>query len=194
MGAESVAAVEVGWSPARAELVRLHHALGLSAALSARLIGGVSRNAVISKRRRMGLTGANPLQAANRVFRTCHPASGPGPLVSAVSLALPRSYIDPLEPPCEPLPFMDSPPPPDADPKILAERSRGECAWPLGPAEVEGDHRTLFCCAPVRRGRSYCGAHAAAALSQEPPPPLRLRRSDLGLPPSRPGARLGKGS
>ena len=58
---------------------------------------------------------------------------------------------------------MDWPAPACADPKTLAERSAGQCAWPLGPAEAAGDYRTLFCCAPVDRGRGYCATHRALA-------------------------------
>jgi hypothetical protein len=71
----------------------------------------------------------------------------------------------------EPLPFMDWPLPPGARPKFLADREAGECAWPLGPAEAPGDHRSLFCCAPVKRGRPYCPCHQLRARRDPVPPP-----------------------
>jgi GcrA cell cycle regulator len=43
------------WSNARVLLLVDHYRRGLSASESATLIGGVSKNAVISKRRRLGL-------------------------------------------------------------------------------------------------------------------------------------------
>jgi hypothetical protein len=70
---------------------------------------------------------------------------------------------------CEPLPFMDWPPPHDADPRTLACRNHGECAWPLGPAEAIADYRTLYCCAPVERGQSYCPAHRLRAYAVREP-------------------------
>ena len=160
------------WPPARVELLRLHHALGLSALVSARLIGGVSRNAVISKRRRLGLVGANPLQAMMRALgRASRAACG-----FSMSWGPGRVVRHPLERPgaarsSEPLPFMDWPAPPDARPSTLADREVGECAWPLGPAEEPGDHRTSFCCAPAKRGRPYCATHAERARRPAASPP-----------------------
>ena len=43
------------WTPARTALLVAHYQAGMSAAQSAVLIGTVSKNAVISKRRRLGL-------------------------------------------------------------------------------------------------------------------------------------------
>jgi GcrA cell cycle regulator len=152
-----------GWSRVRTELLLAHYAMGLSAAVSALLIGGVSRNAVISKRRRLGLLGANPIQSALRASRCAGRTSEP-----RVRPASSRPWLAPLgddeaDRRREALPFMDRPAPADADPKTLAERSPGQCAWPLGPAEAPGDYRTLFCCAPVERGRGYCATHRAIA-------------------------------
>lgn len=151
------------WSSARVELLKLHHTLGLSAALSAELIGGTSRNAVISKRRRLGLMGANPLQAARWALRRAGRASAPAGSGGWFWPAPPDERF-----PREALPFMDVPPPPDADPKTLAEREDGECAWPLGPADAPGDHRTLFCCAPAGPGQSYCSVHRERARVRAP--------------------------
>jgi GcrA cell cycle regulator len=146
------------WSPDRIAQLRLHHDMGLSAALSAELIGGVSRNAVISKRRRLGLVGANPLQAAMRRVRRAAQIARASACVSSPPDAWSLETVLGLR--CEPLPFMDWPAPPNADPRPLADRDVGECAWPLGVAEAAADYRTLFCCAPVSAGASYCGFHA----------------------------------
>jgi len=170
MQPESDNPAEPGWSRQRTELLRAHYALGLSAAVSAQLIGGVSRNAVISKRRRLGLLGANPLQSAMRATRCAARAVGAPTRSSSdrPSLAL-RDDDDGRR---EPLPFMDWPAPADAEPKPLAERARGQCAWPLGPAEAPGDYRTLFCCAPADPGRSYCATHRALAFGGRLAPQL----------------------
>ena len=147
------------WSDARVEQLKLHHAMGLSAALSADLIGGVSRNAVISKRRRLGLVGANPLQAAmRRARRAARICAGDG----LFRLGGPGDLR------CEPLPDMDWPPPPDANPRTLADKNAGECAWPLGCAEDAADYQTLFCCAPTGRGESYCPDHRQRAYAGPP--------------------------
>lgn len=141
-------------STVRVQLLVDHYRRGLSASESAALIGGVSKNAVVSKRRRLGLLAVigsprdpDPAQKSPRCERV-------PPL---------RAFRGPPPLPVSPLPDMDQPPPLGADPKPLAARRFGECAWPLGPAEAEGDHRTLFCAARTMPGKVYCAAHAARA-------------------------------
>ncbi len=137
------------WTEERVRLLRHHYRLGLTAQESALLLGGVSRNAIISKRRRLGLTGAvASIPAEPRRAR-------PGP-----QWRMPRWRREPVFR-CEPLPPMDDPPPPQAQPRPLASRDAGQCLWPLGPSEAPGDWRTLFCCAPVAAAGSYCPAHRA---------------------------------
>ena len=146
------------WSDARVRLLVDHYRSGLSASDSATLIGGVSKNAVVSKRRRLGLfavvgVGAEPRDSAGAGAGDRRRERA-GPI---------RLFRGPPPLPVEPLPEMDHPPPPDAEPKPLTARRFGECAWPLGAAAAEGDHRTLFCAAPAKAGASYCPAHAARA-------------------------------
>jgi hypothetical protein len=147
-----------GWTPARTALVITHFDAGLSAAESAVLIGDVSKSAVISKRRRLGLFAA--VADGERPVETRRPH-------------WPRSRLSggrPRRPPplrVYPLPEMDLPPPPDAAPKPLTAKAARECAWPLGRAEAEGDYRTLFCCAPRPVGAVYCAVHAARAYQRE---------------------------
>jgi hypothetical protein len=143
-----------GWSPRRVALLRRHHGLGLTATQSADLLGGVTRNAVMSKRRRLGLEPQPPKVSVLNMWASS----------SRRRLAL--LFLPDFR--TEPLPTMASDPPPGSDPKRLCDRRRGECAWPLGPAEAPGDYRTLFCCAPIDRGGSrragaYCAHHRALA-------------------------------
>jgi GcrA cell cycle regulator len=141
-----------GWSDGRVARLREHHALGLTAAESARRLGGVSKNAVISKRHRLGLFSS--LERA---------AEEPDRTVRGERRGARAAFAGPPPLPIEPLPNMDRPPPAGAQPKPLAARGPGQCAWPLGPAEQPGDFRTLFCCAPIEGGRTYCPCHAARA-------------------------------
>ncbi len=166
-----------GWSPPRVELLRLHYDLGLSAAISAELIGEVSKNAVISKRRRLGLMGANPLRSSIGV-PGCAERTFESPFVWTRSNALPRRpHVDVMFVALHPLPFMDLPAPADANPKTLVDRVQGECAWPLGPAETPGDYRTRFCCAPVSGGRAYCRHHLTRAF-RAPEEPVSTARAE----------------
>jgi GcrA cell cycle regulator len=138
------------WSDERVAQLRRHYRVGLTASESALLLGGVTKNAVIAKRQRLGLRG---LAAA------AHTVLGPQAPRRA------RMTRVRLPPPfrCEPLPPMDPYPPPGANPKPLARHLEGECLWPLGPVEVGGDWRTLFCCARAKPEGAYCAAHAIRA-------------------------------
>ena len=147
MSAQSIRPDAEGWSLRRVELLRQHHALGLSAARSADLLGEVSRNAVIAKRARLGLVGVQR--------RSDTPCAKTRPADQLLG------FHRPLLLRCEPLPNMALALPPEARPKRLTERGPGECAWPIGEAETEGDYLTQFCCAPVTARSSYCACHAA---------------------------------
>ena len=135
------------WSAQRIDQLCQHFALGLTAAESAALIGGVSANAVSLKRQRLGL-----------FVRRADPHS------TLASLFAARRVRRPVEPPtfrCDPLPVMDGAMPPDARPKRLIERRHGECAWPVGPTLAAADYDSLFCCAPAVSRRGYCPTHDA---------------------------------
>jgi hypothetical protein len=138
------------WSLERVDQLRHHYRLGLTAAESAALLGGVSKNAVISKRTRLGLTGGRLVVRG--------PAEGRrGPQ------ARPWRWRPEPDFHCEPLPAMDGAAPVGACPKPLSQHRPGECLWPLGSVESPGDWRTLFCCAAVKDDRRYCEAHASRA-------------------------------
>ena len=142
------------WSPERVALLHLHYLQGLAAIESARLIGGVTRNAVISKRYRMGLFGR---------MRTDRPRlkriETPEPGGARYRRLAPREELLAVTP----LPAMDWPPPPGSRPATLADRPDRTCAWPLGPAEEMGNASTLFCCAPLGGRGPYCEAHRQRA-------------------------------
>lgn len=153
MSADGWDILQSGWTAERVAALVEHYRRGLSAAESAALIGGVSKNAVVSKRRRLGL-----LATAATGSRT---ATDRGPRLNDLGRIRRLRCPPPL--PTSPLPNMDGPPAPGANPKRLADRKFGECAWPLGPAHEPGDYRTLFCGAPTLGCGRYCESHAARA-------------------------------
>jgi hypothetical protein len=173
MSADGSLYIPPAWTPARIALLVEHYQAGMSAVDSARLIGAVSKNAVISKRRRLGLMAA----------ATVRPESaGVAPDAAArrhARIGRARLFRGPPPLPIEPLPEMDGPPPPGAAPCLLTERRLGACAWPLGPAEVAGDHRTLFCGASAP-GARYCPAHAARAYRSKAAATFRANGVDHG--------------
>jgi len=140
---QSSSASDRSWTPARLDMLYLHYALGMTAAQSAQVLGGVTGNAVLSKRLRLGLMSKSAATAVSGLF-TGRRVRRSGELSSCR----------------EPLPVMDLPTPSGARPSRLADRGPRECAWPLGPAGQPGDYRTLYCCAPTGQRRSYCPVHA----------------------------------
>jgi hypothetical protein len=149
------------WTRARTALLIEHYHAGLSAAASAHLLGAITRNAVISKRRRLGLV------ATMEIGRTIAVA-GDAVRRPRLRIRWARLFRGPPPLPTEPLPRMDGRVPCDARPTTLVERRRGQCAWPLGPAEAPGDYRTLFCGARVQACGVYCAIHRALAYCSEP--------------------------
>jgi hypothetical protein len=114
-----------GWTSSRTALLVAHYQAGLSAAESARRIGAVSKNAVISKRRRLGQVA---MADVGRIAGACWADDArQRPRFGAGRVPLFRM---PPPMPTEPLPRMDGPPPPGASPRRLTERRFGECVWP----------------------------------------------------------------
>src|SRR5271154_1552176 len=76
---------ESGWSETRVTTLSQLWLDGLSASQIAKQLGGVTRNAVIGKVHRLGLSGrAAPSQPARPVFKTPRPAS---PAATAMPIA-----------------------------------------------------------------------------------------------------------
>jgi GcrA cell cycle regulator len=141
----------MGWTEDRIEQLKSLWTEGLSASHIARVMGGISRNAVIGKVHRLGLAGR---ATAPRSERVRHPM--------APKLSL-RSHV---------------PPPPiiEEDPIVLEDGSFATvltindrmCRWPIGdPAENEFH----FCGHKPKTGSPYCEAHARKAYQ-----PQQLRR------------------
>lgn len=120
----------------------------------ARMRPGMTRNAVIGKRDRLGIksdhtnTGGMSLRtklanAKASAKRKATPSAKPKPLLpeSAPPQALP--------------PELTWAPLVGTTPKPLIECRPGECRWPINGARGE----TLFCCAPRRGDGPYCAAH-----------------------------------
>lgn len=136
---------------------------GLSASQIARaLAGGVTRNAVIGKVHRLGLSGrAKPRAPALRPRRQTRPRR---PIRRAAAVRRPAP-----SPPVEPPPQIGSA-------TILSVR-RGQCRWPIGDPLADG----LLCGAPAVRG-AYCAGHAEIAyrpLTRKPPRDHLLKLAGL---------------
>jgi GcrA cell cycle regulator len=150
----------MGWTAERVELLKKLWSDGLSASQIAAELGGVTRNAVIGKVHRLGLSGrAKP--AGSSVPRARRPrapgmprsgrllTSGANALKAYPSLA-PRRVLPPLEDIVVPISLRAS----------LLTLTDAMCKWPTGDPATEDFH---FCGHKVREGSPYCEYHSRVA-------------------------------
>jgi GcrA cell cycle regulator len=164
----------MAWTEERVETLKKLWAEGLSAAQIANKIGGVTRNAVIGKVHRLGLSGrATPTKPQ----RGCAPAPEQKH-EGAAATAVPEK-VKPVIPEPEfsaPL-VLDS-----GDAATVATIQNNMCKWPIGDPASDDFH---FCGQPTMSGKSYCAYHAKMAFQ---PPQRREPRRE----PRRVVAALGK--
>jgi GcrA cell cycle regulator len=145
----------MGWTDERVELLKKLWLDGHSASQIAKQLGEVTRNAVIGKVHRLGLSGrATPSQPARPAFKTPRP---PRPVVTSPPVQRRSAEVRP------------APPPPVAAPVVYVEE-RGTatvltlgahmCKWPIGdPASDE----FTFCGRRAGDEGPYCVEHARVA-------------------------------
>ena len=142
------------WTPERVEQLRSCLVTGLTCSQIAAEIG-VSRNAVIGKIHRLGLSPGRPPGGSARSCppRARHPRAATGRRV----LRLMWSEGAPTAETAAAPGTVDS-----ARPCSLLDLDRGKCHWPLGePASGTGGF--VFCGNPAIDGVSYCPGHARMA-------------------------------
>ncbi|MFN4175580.1 GcrA family cell cycle regulator [Phenylobacterium sp.] len=137
---------------------------GLSASQIARaLAGGVTRNAVIGKVHRLGLSGRTKPSA---------------PALRARREARPRRVIRCAATIRRPTPSPPLEPPPEIGAASILSVRRGQCRWPSGDPLADG---FCLCGAPTVRG-AYCAGHAEIAyrpLTKKPPRDHLLKLAGL---------------
>jgi GcrA cell cycle regulator len=187
----------MSWTDERVELLKKMWGEGQSASQIAKELGGVTRNAVIGKVHRLGLsnraTGATPAKA--------EPKEKPAPAPKAEAKPKPAPKTEPARP--APAPAAETkpavparrqiipagqplPPQPSANeisPEALAKVNEVEkkakkltlmeltektCKWPVGDPATED---FWFCGLPVEAGKPYCEAHVGVAFQ-----PMSSRR------------------
>ena len=145
----------MGWTEERVGILKKLWLEGLSASQIAKQLGGVTRNAVIGKVHRLGLSGrATPSQPPRPAFKTPRP---PRPAVSSSSA--PRRMAPALHQPGshpEPTPVYYVEEPGSATVLTLGAHM---CKWPIG--DPASDNFT-FCGRRIGDG-SYCTEHARVA-------------------------------
>jgi GcrA cell cycle regulator len=149
----------VGWTDERVELLSKLWGEGLSASqIAAALGGGVTRNAVIGKVHRLGLSGRAKAgtPAAQRPARPRSPAQ-PGPIAEPAILASPAA--GPTAAP-ELAPVLQEVAIPESKRVGILELRDSMCRWPLGdPSKPD----FAFCGARAVTGLPYCGHHCQIA-------------------------------
>src|SRR5262249_48995536 len=143
------------WTDERVERLKTLWADGLSASQCAKILGGVSRSAVVGKIFRLGLTGRGaPTQRA----RQPRPPGAPRPAATGVAGAKRRARptIVELEDTCC-LPADQS-----ADAVPFLERRLDQCAWPLWDEDTPILER-MCCGSPQVPDRPFCLRHARLA-------------------------------
>ncbi|WP_375691963.1 GcrA family cell cycle regulator [Pseudooceanicola sp. LIPI14-2-Ac024] len=187
----------MSWTDERVELLKKMWSEGQSASQIAKELGGVTRNAVIGKVHRLGLSnrsgGAAPAAPAPKVEAKAKPtvkpapkrepaaakpaaAEEPEPVAAAATPA--RKQIIPAGQPLPPQPSAN-----EISPEALAKVSEIEkkakrltlmeltertCKWPVGDPATED---FWFCGLPVQAGKPYCEAHVGVAFQ-----PMSSRR------------------
>jgi GcrA cell cycle regulator len=142
----------MGWTDERVETLKKLWQDGLSASQIAKQLGGVTRNAVIGKVHRLGLSGrATPSKPARPVFKAPRPAR------ATVAPSAPRRIAEPMvaTPAPAPVRYVDEAP---GSATVLTLGAH-MCKWPIG--DPASDNFT-FCGRRIGEG-PYCVEHAQVA-------------------------------
>lgn len=144
----------MAWNDERVELLKKLWSEGLSASQIASKMGGVTRNAVIGKVHRLGLSGrATPAKPQRGVE---HREETHVERPSATSGLTRPVYDNYLNEPEFVAPVILS----TGDMTTVATLSRNMCKWPIGDPASDEFH---FCGQSTPTGKSYCPYHAHMA-------------------------------
>jgi len=168
----------MGWNDERVELLKKLWGEGLSASQIATRLGGVTRNAVIGKVHRLGLSGrattsrmkshrprARAAATAKRVVAKSRFATIGNPALRAL-----------YQPEALPLPVVEELVIPLAERKSIQTLVECSCRWPIGDPQHADFH---FCGKGKVPGLPYCEFHARRAFQ---PPQVRRREREVSIP------------
>src|SRR3990167_3504199 len=163
----------MAWTDERVELLKKLWAEGLSASQIAGRLGSVTRNAVIGKVHRLGLSGRattsrmkshrpRPRMASKRMAKARF-----SPLGNPAFRALYQEQAEVYHPPVEELAI------PLNERKTIQTLSECSCRWPIGDPQLSDFH---FCGKNKVPGLPYCEFHARRAFQ---PPQTRRREREF---------------
>ncbi|KIC51216.1 GcrA family cell cycle regulator [Tateyamaria sp. ANG-S1] len=186
----------MSWTDERVELLKKMWGEGQSASQIAKELGGVTRNAVIGKVHRLGLSNraggggattakadakpkaAPKAKAEPKPQPKTEPAVKPVPVPETKAAVPARKQIIPAGQPLPPQPSANEISP-EALAKVnevekkakkisLMELTERTCKWPVGDPATDN---FWFCGLPVQQGKPYCEAHVGVAFQ-----PMSSRR------------------
>jgi GcrA cell cycle regulator len=159
----------LGWTEERIEMLKKLWSEGFSASQIANELGGVTRNAVIGKVHRLGLSGRakapmtqsqRPKKPATRQVPTSQPRTQ-SPPQTAGNTALKTNILPILKPQIDLRPKIYSlSEPPLVENASILELNEQTCKWPVGDP---GDNSFHFCARRSDSGIPYCAYHARVA-------------------------------
>ena len=168
----------MSWTDDRVDLLKKLWGEGLSASQIAGRLGSVTRNAVIGKVHRLGLSGrattsrmkthrprariANAKRAVKARFATAG-----NPAVRALYVGDAEPYVSPVEELVIPM----------AERKSIQTLSECSCRWPIGDPQASDFH---FCGKNKVPALPYCEFHARRAF--QPAIPRRRERTEIEVP------------
>jgi GcrA cell cycle regulator len=144
----------MGWTDERVEVLKKLWLDGHSASQIAKQLGGVTRNAVIGKVHRLGLSGrATPSQPARSTFKAPRPAR-PAPSSPNIQRRVAERHVA-AAPAVRTEPYVESP-----GTATVLTLGAHMCKWPIGdPATDE----FTFCGRRASDDGPYCVEHARLA-------------------------------
>ena len=145
--------IAMGWTDERVETLKKLWLDGLSASQIAKQLGGVTRNAVIGKVHRLGLSGraapSHPSRPAFKAPRPPRPISMPTPRARSLE---PRPHATPAP---RPAPFVELP-----GTATVLTLGAHMCKWPIGDPSSSD---FTFCGRRASDEGPYCIDHARVA-------------------------------
>jgi GcrA cell cycle regulator len=148
----------MSWTDERVELLKKLWLDGLSASQIAKQLGGVTRNAVIGKVHRLGLSGrAAPSQPARPAFKAPRPArpaataAPAAPVRRAEPVAQPAAHVAPS---MAPVVYTE-----EAGSATVLTLGAHMCKWPIGDPSTD----SFSFCGRRSSDGPYCGEHARIA-------------------------------
>ncbi len=171
----------ISWTDERVESLKKLWQEGLSASQIAGRLGGVTRNAVIGKVHRLGLSGRattsrmksmRPRRPAAATQKRPQPKARFAQQGSSALRALYQGDAEPYSPPVEELVI------PENERKYITTLTESCCRWPIGDPQHADFH---FCGKGKANGLPYCEFHARRAF--QPPQARRRDMPQPALPP-----------